>query len=64
MKNPCYDRNTKSDCPDRKAGCAAKCPEWAAYVEERERMYKKRKDNRDLIYGLRDAKRNVKRRTR
>lgn len=42
MQNPCYDKPTKTDCPERKPGCGANCPKWAKYVEERNQLYKER----------------------
>ena len=42
MTNPCYDKPTRTDCPNRKAGCGASCPKWAAYVVERDRKYVER----------------------
>ena len=42
MDNPCYDRVNKIDCPRRKGGCSVDCPDWAKYIEEREKMYKER----------------------
>lgn len=43
IQSPCYDKKLKKDCPRRCAGCADNCPEWAAYVAERDELYKKRK---------------------
>ena len=40
MKNPCYNKQTKTDCPRRCAGCAINCPDWAEYVKERDARYK------------------------
>lgn len=60
MKNPCYDTNTKRDCPDRKPGCAINCPEWASYVDERDKIYKRRRNDREIKDGIKDAKRRVK----
>lgn len=37
MKQPC-ERN----CPNRCQGCAVSCPDWAAYVRERDEEYKRR----------------------
>jgi hypothetical protein len=45
MKNPCYDATTKTDCPRRKAACAVTCPEWAAYLKERDKVYTARKED-------------------
>lgn len=42
MKNPCYDREKKIDCPDRKGGCQVDCKKWAEYVEARDKEYEKR----------------------
>lgn len=42
MKNPCYNEETKTDCPNRKAGCAAKCEKWAEYVKLRDAEYLQR----------------------
>lgn len=43
MKNPCFNRETRTDCPKRKAGCAVDCPDWAKYVKERDEEYERRK---------------------
>ena len=37
LKHPCV-----KDCPDRKAACAVTCEKWKRYVEERDKVYKKR----------------------
>ena len=37
LENPCG-----KDCPNRKAGCAIKCPEWLEYVAKRNEVYKAR----------------------
>lgn len=50
--NPCYDKETKTDCPRRHAGCAVDCPEWAKYSEERAAEYKKRAENHEIEYTL------------
>lgn len=42
MKNPCFNQDTKTDCPRRKEGCSVDCPEWAKYVAERDISYKER----------------------
>lgn len=41
--NPCYDRKTKTDCPNRCAGCSLNCSEWEAYAKERNDEYAKRR---------------------
>lgn len=42
---PCYDRLTKTDCPDRHGGCQLNCEKWQAYVVERDKVYEKRKND-------------------
>lgn len=42
LQNPCYNTQTKTDCPKRCAGCATTCPEWAKYTQERNKMYEQR----------------------
>lgn len=39
---PCYDRETKTDCPDRCCGCQVKCEKWQAYLVDRQKVYDKR----------------------
>ena len=39
MDCPCYNKLTKTSCPDRIEGCAVTCPKWAAYVKERDKNY-------------------------
>ena len=39
---PCYNIDTKTDCPLRAAGCAIGCEAWAEYVKERDAEYQKR----------------------
>lgn len=41
MKNPCYDKATRTDCPDRHSGCGASCPKWAVYEKVRNKAYEK-----------------------
>lgn len=42
MKSPCFNVQTKTDCPKRHVGCTKDCPEWAKYVEERNEEYRVR----------------------
>ena len=42
MKVPCYNTETKTDCPRRHAGCSADCPKWNKYLKERDEDYKQR----------------------
>lgn len=39
IKPPCG-----KSCPRRVAGCHASCPEWAAYLVERDKDYRNRAD--------------------
>lgn len=49
IQHPC------KDCPDRKAGCSAKCEKWAAYVKNRNAAYDERLKRADKRVGT-DAK--------
>ena len=42
IPHPCYDPITKTDCPNRKAGCFADCEKWAEYVTKRAAEYERR----------------------
>lgn len=48
MKNPCFNEETRTDCPRRCSGCAVSCPDWAAYVKERDAEYERRKIESDV----------------
>ena len=37
MENPCYNSQTKQDCPQRSQGCAVTCEAWKQYTVKRER---------------------------
>ena len=39
MDNPCYNKETKTDCPERYPGCGATCEKWAKYVVKRDAEY-------------------------
>ena len=70
MKNPCYNTETKTDCPERKFGCGATCPKWAEYVKLRDAEYECRhRENAKERYRIsnykgrqRDGKRKDKNR--
>lgn len=49
IQHPC------KDCPDRKAGCSAKCEKWAAYVKKRNAAYAERLKREEKRVGT-DAK--------
>lgn len=42
MTNPCYNEKTKTDCPDRKPGCAGSCERWREYEKIRNEGYKEK----------------------
>lgn len=42
LEAPCFNRITKTDCPDRKAGCAVKCEKWALWEKEKALREKER----------------------
>ncbi len=42
MKNPCYKKETRTDCTKRHPGCGATCKDWADYVAERDAEYDRR----------------------
>ena len=39
LRNPCYDPETKTDCPRRCAGCSAFCEDWDEYRKQRDAEY-------------------------
>lgn len=51
MKQPC-DRN----CPRRCPGCAVSCPDWAAYLREREEEYKRRLAEAEVTSAVIDGR--------
>ena len=64
LKNPCYVKGSKTGCPRRTAGCAVNCPDWAEYVEEREKCYKERKIKGGVdaaIYGIHETRKELRR---
>lgn len=42
IDNPCYDSETKTDCPRRHCGCQVECPEWKEYEAKRSELYRQR----------------------
>ena len=41
LDNPCFDKKTKTDCPDRSVGCSITCTKWAEYTKRRAELRKK-----------------------
>ena len=54
MAGPCYDRATRTDCPRRAAWCQLTCPEWAAYIAQRDKAYEARRKKSDAESGMCD----------
>ena len=50
LKNPCRNRKTNEDCPDRHVGCHSNCEKWKEYEVLRNAEYKRRKEYMDTIY--------------
>lgn len=55
MESPCFDKKTKTDCPDRHKGCANTCSRWATYVSERDKEYQRRRRMSDANGALIDS---------
>lgn len=62
LKNPCYDVETKTDCPKRHGGCQLVCSEWDNYVKKRNKKYENDFAQREIDYAIYDciSKRNKK----
>lgn len=54
LKNPCYDTETKTDCPKRCGGCQFNCSEWAEYVEKRDKEYEKQRAQNEIDHAIDD----------
>ena len=48
LKNPCFNSETKTNCSKRCAGCAATCPDWKKYSQERDEQYEQRRNEAEL----------------
>lgn len=59
--SPCYDTVTKTDCPNRSAGCQAICPKWALYLEQRNAKYKAQNEQRKIMEIREQNKLDMKR---
>ena len=42
-KSPCFNTDTKTDCPNRKSGCQCNCKDWKTYTGLRNAEYEQRK---------------------
>lgn len=58
IRNPCYDEQTKEQCPYRGRCCFAECEKWKEYETQRNKDYKRRE------YEAQTADFEIKRRTR
>lgn len=43
LKAPCYNHETKTDCPRREMGCHAHCEKWKEYEALKAEEYRLRK---------------------
>ena len=60
---PCRKEN--GDCPRRKCGCAAECPEWAEWVKYRElTREEKRRKNEAGRYQAAETEKTIQRAAR
>ena len=52
-KPPCFNAETRTDCPRRYVGCKADCQEWHSYIiareEERARIQKAKGEYINLV---------------
>ncbi len=64
MRNPCYDEETKTDCPMRAAGCAAHCDRWLEYTVERNKDYRRRAKIAESVSDYKSIEERRKRQNR
>ena len=55
VKQPCT-----RECPDRKAGCHAKCEKWLKYEEARNAEYERTAKEKQIAYTLYEIERDRK----
>ena len=44
--NPCFNKKTGTDCPNRTLGCHTTCEKWITYEKNRDEDYKKKEKQR------------------
>lgn len=44
--SPCYDTETKTDCPKRHVGCKIDCPQWKVWLVQHEKEREQIRSNR------------------
>lgn len=59
---PCYNYETKTDCPKRAVGCHSKCYEWAIYKKAKAVEDKKRRQQREADRAFFDHYKAVEKR--
>lgn len=51
--SPCFDTESRTDCPRRYVGCKASCEKWhewlAVHAEEKQRIEAKRREGREAL---------------
>lgn len=57
-KNPCYDTETRTDCPKRHGGCQLDCSEWDEYVKKRNTEYDKKFTQNEFNYAIYECRSN------
>ena len=52
LKPPCYNRETKTDCPNRKDGCRSDCEKWQEFEKDNAlaREYRKECAERNRLF--------------
>lgn len=45
--SPCFNKETKTDCPNRHAGCAINCEKWAEWEERKQSIYMSNKNKNE-----------------
>ena len=55
-KAPCYNDETKTDCPRREAGCHSHCEKWKEYEALRNEEYRQRRIRCDAVGAAIDSR--------
>ena len=58
LKNPCYDTETRTDCPRRCEGCQFNCLEWVDYIKKRNTEYERKLIQNEVDYAICDCRSN------
>jgi hypothetical protein len=60
MDNPCFDKKTRTSCPERCCGCASTCEKWAEYTEHRNKRYDRNREGLDRLTDHYEIERDIK----